>query len=321
MPNIFRKNPRDYRFLAEQQGDRTDRQFRDAMKRSGDKINWDHDFSRRNFTTDAERDTAAFGLVLNNVEAMQAEIEEVLRERFMIPDFVPINSAIPEGAQSYALRVINRYGKGKFINKDGSNVESATASVSKMVFNVEYAGIQPEWTIQELREVLFTGIGLSNETLEAGTQGALDHIQEVGFNGDADLGFTGLLNSADVPVYAGADASTQIVQATTADAIVAAMNNWIIQLGQTSNEIVYQHFGNSDLVIALPTAAFDHIASRRMGDGSDRTIMNFFLENNVWKTRTGKNVIFKSLSRLSSISVSGSGTGRAIIYPWNRTGG
>jgi hypothetical protein len=316
MPNVFNKNPSDYVYLHEQRGERSDRQFRDALKRSGCNINWDHDFRRQNFDSSAQADSAAFGLVLNNLEAMQAEIEEVLRERFKIPEFVPINTAIPEGATSYALRVINRFGKGKFINRDGSNVENATASVDKLVFNVEYAGIQPQWTLQELREVLFTGISLSNETLEAGTQGALDHIQEVGFNGDSDLGFTGLLNDANVPVYGG---TTPIIAAGTAatdDAIASYINSLITTIGATTNELVYEHFGMNELTIVLPTASFDYLSTTRMGTDANKTIMQYLTRNNVWTARTGKNIVFKSLPR--ALAAAATGTGRAIVYPWNK---
>ena len=316
MPNIFRKNPSDYAYLEVQRGGRSDRQFMDALKRSGSGINWNHDFSRQNFKTDAESNAAAFGLVMNNMEAMQAEIEEILRERFMIPEFVPINMAIPEGATSYALRVINRYGKGKFINNDGSNVESATASVDKLVFTVEYAGIQPEWSLQDLREVLFTGISLSNETLEAGAQGALDHIQQIGFEGDSDVGFKGLLNqpSTVVPMYGG---TVPVFKNSTDDVIASFINDMIASIGVATNEIVYQHFGTTDLVVVLPTESYDHIATRRMGVDANKTIAEYLATNNVWTTRTGKRLVFKSLPRAKDAATTGASEGRVIMYPMN----
>jgi len=321
MPNIFNKNPSDYPHLLEQMGTRTDAQFIDLLNRQQSGINWDHDFRRQNFTTDALRDTAAFGLVLNNIQAMQAEIEEILKERFQIPEFVPINTSIPEGAQQYGLRVIERFGKGKFINKDGSNVENATAAISKMIFNIEYAGIQPQWSLQELREVLFTGISLSNETLEAGATGALDHIQEVGFNGDTDVGFTGLLNDAVVPIYP--EASSIVIDVTSSDDIIAAfINDLITTIGQTTNELVYQHFGSSELIIVLPTAPFDHIATRRMGVDANKTIAEYLRMNNAWTARTGQPVVFKSQPRLATAATTtGTATdaeGRIIVYPWNK---
>jgi hypothetical protein len=315
MPNIFGKKPLDYMLIKRQCDGMTHQQVMDSLLASGSKVKWDHDFNRRNFADEATANVAAFGLITNNLEAIQAEIEEILRERFKLIEFVPINSSIPEGATSYALRVINRMGKGKFINKDGSNVEAATASIGKVVFNIEYAGIEPQWTLQELRECLFTGIALNTETLEAAMQGALDHIQEVGFNGDSEVGFSGLLNSEDVPVYDG-EVPDFSAEATTEDEMVAFVNSLITTLGVSSNEIIYDHFGNSELYCVMPTAVFDKIATTRYGSDASKSIAQWLSANNPWTERTGQKLVFKSLPRAKDAAETG--TGRVIVYPMNK---
>jgi hypothetical protein len=315
MKNVFGKQPTDYGIIRRQCDGMSRQQIIDSLNASGCKAKWDYTGARQNFQTDAEANVAAFGLISNNLEAMQMEIEEILRERFKIPEFVPINSAIPEGATSYALRVINRFGKGKFINKDGSNVETSTASIAKVVFNVEYAGIEAKWTLQELRECLFTGISLNSECLEAAMQGALDHMQEVGFNGDSDVGFTGLLNSEDVPVYEGTvpdftDAGTDETDATD------FVNGLITTMGETSNEIIYEHFGNTELVMVVPTKVFDFLTTKKCGADASRNIAQYLSQNNPWTQRTGKELKFKSLPRAKDAAVTG--TGRVIVYPMNK---
>lgn len=310
--NVFGKDPWDYQLIASQTDGMQDSDILDALRHSDSAINWDHSFDRQNFRTDADANVAAFGLISNNLEALQMEIEEVLRERFQIPEFIPINSSIPEGATSYSFRVINRLGKGKFINKDGSNVEAATASVGKIVFSIEYAGIEPAWTLQELRESLYTGISISSESLEAGIQGALDHIQDVGFEGDADVGFTGLLNSTEIPVFGG---TVPDFTTATEDEIVDFVNDTITSLGVSTNEIIYQHFGMSEMYCVLPTTAYDKIATTSFGTDKNKTIAQWLSTNNSWTQRTGKSVVFKSLPRAKDAAVTG--TGRAIFYPSN----
>jgi len=312
MPNIFGRNPRDLSFIASQCDAMNDSQIMDSLRSSGSRINWDHDFSRRNFATDAEANTAGFGLVTNNGEALQAEIEEILHEQFVLPKFVPINTSIPEGAQTFALRVVNRSGRGTFINKDGSNVKTSSASIGKVVFKIEYAGIEPQWTLQELRECLFQGTPLSSEVLRAGAEGAMQHIQDVGFNGDESVGFTGLLNSPDVPVFAG---TVPVFDTATEQEIVDFLNNLIAQIGLTSKGLVFDNFGMSDLVIALPMGAFNKITTTKYGSNADRSIAEWFSANNAWTVRTGRQIVFKDLYRLDAAA--DSGTGRVIVYPNN----
>ena len=271
-----------------------------------------HDFAPKRFKNDAESAASAFGLVSNNLEALTSEVEEILRERFKVPEYIPINTAIPEGAVSYALRVVNRYGRGKFINKDGSNVETSTASVSKLVFNIEYAGIQPEWTLQELRESLFTGISLSTETLEAGVQGALNHVQDVAFQGDAEIGFEGLTNHSEVPLFTGT-VPDFTDGATTADEIRQFVNDVITDLGQATEELIYEHFGFAQLKFVLPTVAYDVLSTTPLGTDANKTIMAFLRTNNPWTERTGQTVVFESLTRCKDAA--DTGEGRAIVYP------
>ncbi len=312
MPNIFGRNPRDLMVIRSQCDGMTDRQIMDSLVASGSKINFNHDFSRRNFTSDAEASVAAFGLVSNNLEAVQAEVEEVLKQQFRVPMFIPINSSIPEGATSYSFNVIKRFGKGKFINKDGSNVESATASMGKVIFNLEYAGIEAAWTLQELRNCLFTGVKLDGECLRAATEGALDHIQDIAFDGDAEVGFKGLLNHDEVPVYQGT-VPDFTDPATTADIMINFIQALVSAMGTSTNELIYQHFGTGELICVVPTAVFDAISSRKCSDDASRTVANFLAQNNPWTQRTGKALTFKSLPEASDAAETGDG--RLILYP------
>ena len=313
MPNIFGKDPHQYKYLARQQGQMDARQFRDAVARSfANQSLFDHDFRRRNFRNDAEANVQAIGLVSNNLEALMTEIEEVKYEQFKLPNYIPINTSVPEGATSFAYRVIDRKGKGKFINKDGSNVEGATVSAGKIVFNVEYAGIQPQWTLQELRESIFAGIPLDSATLQAGTEAALAHIQQVGFEGDADVGFAGLVNNSDFDTFGG---TVPNFETATPDEIVAFVNQMITSIGQATNEIFYDSFGTNPLMLVLPTEAYDIISTTKKDQYNDRTIMEWLEMRNAWTTRTGQPIQFKSLTRLKGAGASGAD--RIAMYPLN----
>ena len=314
MPNIFNKEPHQLKYLARQRGNMDARQFRDEVVSLFENPRlWDHDFSRRNFRNDAEANVQAIGLISNNQEALMTEVEEVVYEQFKLPEYIPINSGVPEGATSFSYKVIDRKGEGKFINKDGSNVEGATVSAGKIVFNIEYAGIQPQWTLQELRESLFAGIPIDGLTLRAGAEGALAHIQKVGFLGDSDVGFAGLVNNPDITKLQGV--SIPNFGSATSDEIVKFINDMIISVGQSTKEIFYDSFGTNPLMFVLPTEAYDIISTKQKTEYSDRTILEWLEARNAWTTRTGQPIQFKSLHYMKGAGDSDSD--RVAMYPLN----
>lgn len=311
MANIFNKEIEDYAIFRDAFPENTSRAtMQDAITRGGRNIDWAFQPQVRKFNDAAEAITAAFGLVSNNLQAVQAESDEILRRDFQLNEFVPINTNVPEGATSKAINIVNRYGKGKFINKDGSNVERAEVSLNRASYTIAYGGIIGSWSLQELRESLFAGVSLSNETIMSAVEACNYHIQEVGFLGSADEGFSGILNSSDVTVYAG---SVPNWTTATGDQIVNFVNTLISAIGVSSNEVLYRQFRNSDLQMNLPTQAFDILATTRYGDNADKTLWDYLRNNNSWTARTGRQLVMKSLPE--AIDAGASSKARLTLYP------
>ncbi len=92
--------------------------------------------------------------------------------------------------------MVDHVGLGRFIDNDGDSAPSANAGVRLVPYPLEYAGIVPEWTIEDLRRAMFTGVALDAETVTAAIRGAMDHIETVGLEGDASRRLKGLTNLA-----------------------------------------------------------------------------------------------------------------------------
>ncbi len=318
MANIFGKEVYDYDIFNDAFADGTDpQQMQDGLASGGREINWDFipqfGYQDGQRMGDAEVVTAAIGLLTNNLQAIQAESDEILRRMFQLDEFIPINTNVPEGATSKAINVVNRYGKGTFINKDGTNAQRAQASVNRVSYKIEYGGLIASWSMQELREALFAGVPLDTETIEAVIEGCNYHIQDVGFIGSADDGFEGLLNSSDIPIYGG---TVPDFDTATDDEIAAFINILITTVGVGSNEVLYQKFRGSDLVMALPTGAFDVLATRAYGNDKNKTLMEWFTKRNAWTTRTKRDLVFKSLPEAGTAGAGGEG--RLTMYPLDK---
>jgi hypothetical protein len=171
MPNIFGKEQHQYTHLM----DAKEKKLLDGHNKALARRGRVHDFQALNNPlkaklNDTESAAQALSYVTNNQQAIMAEMEEILYTEFRLPGVLPLKtSGIPEGAKSFSYRVVNRYGKGKFIDNDGKTAPSATVSQGLVPYTLEYAGIVPEWSIEDARAAAFGGLALDTETIEAQT--------------------------------------------------------------------------------------------------------------------------------------------------------
>jgi hypothetical protein len=98
---------------------------------------------------------------------------------------------------------------------------------------------------------------------------------ETARTGDSALGLEGFFNGANVPVVS---ASTKAAGGTawetaTPDEIVAEVGGSLSYVTTNTRQIYEPN------LVALPTAKFQILKDRRMGDGSDKSILKWLMEN------------------------------------------
>lgn len=316
--DIFGKNPRDYQFMQglEKSGKVA---LRDSYlkKRATDfsAKTLPHNFNALGAGVkslpatlqDADNVAQAVQYATNNQQAVMSQVEEILYVDFRVPEMMPVVSNIPEGAASYSYRVTDKVGRGKFIDVKGSNAPSAGASMRNVAYELHYGGIIPSWTFEDLRKAMFGGMPLDTYTVDAGTQGALDHIESVALVGDSDRGLTGLINNSDIPVT---NTLTKTIAASTPDEKVQILQNAITALVVQTEEVVGRVI-KSELCVWLPISQFANVSQTRLPD-TGMNVWNYVKENNTWKDYTSKEVRLKALKELKGASAAGN-TDRMIV--------
>ena len=306
MPDIFGKNPSDYEFVRRLQADdQWEPQQRAYAAQRGNKPY--HNFNALgsgapNGYLRAEEEAQAFGFLTDNLLAIQTMVDEVLYVRNRLPDLIHLNTAIPEGATSYSVRVMDYAGRGGYITGDGTDAPNATAAMRLVPHRVDYAGIDANWTVEDLRNAMFAGVPLDSESLEAATRGALNHMEEVALLGDAARGTTGLCN---LPITGRGkvtrnDAGSKFLAgpgATTRNLI----NDEISALIEDTNE-VFGDIITDMLCVYLPVKQYNLLSTRFIGEEEDRSIMRALLEDNAWTHRTGSRPMFKSVQELKGVA-------------------
>jgi len=297
MPDIFGREQIDYKFLRDLAAKKLLDSHNQQLGARGLVHNFDALPSSHNPVimplNDVEANTQAVTFTTNNLQAIQAMVEEVLYTDFRLDAYFPIVTNIPEGARTYSYKVVNKYGRGKFIDNTGRDANSAQVSMGNVPYNLQYGGIIPSWTLEDLRAAAFTGLALDTETIKAGTEGCLDHIEIVGLSGSSDLGLTGLINSADIP---SSGAAKTIANMTAAEMVAFIQSNVSAIIAQTSE--VMGRVLKTGLTVYMPLAQETLIGDTRLLD-SDKTVWEYVKDQNQWSRRTGQSLKLETVAELA----------------------
>ena len=311
--DIFGREQNDYRHLREleqRSGQATVTEYLTAGAQAVGRTA--HSFTALGGVTHRafEGEAQVLGFLTNNLQAIQSVIDEILYTEHRLPEFIPIISDVPEGATSYAYRVVDHAGLGRFIDNDGDSAPSANAGVRLVPYPLEYAGIVPEWTIEDLRRAMFTGVALDSETVTAAIRGAMDHIETVGLEGDASRGFKGLTNlgTTGAGKVSRTNASTTI-SALTPDEMVKFLQAEVLKIITDTKE-VFGRTLRSGLCIYLPIEQASAVTHTRLTDINE-SVWSYFEQHNAWYSYTGQMPMLKWLAELDSSG--SSSTDRMIV--------
>ena len=258
---------------------------------------------------DVEANAQAMTFLTNNLQAIQSFVEEILYTDFRLDEYFPILTTIPEGATTYSFKRTNSYGRGGFIDNSGKNANAASVSLENIAYGLNYAGIIPSWTLEDLRAAAFTGIPLDTKTISAGTEGCLDHIEIVGLVGDTTRGLVGLTNSTDIP----AANETKTIANMTADEMVEFIQRNVSAIIAQTAEVMSRTI-KTGLTVYLPLAQETLIGDTRLSDNADKTVWEYVKVNNQWTRRTGQEL---KLATVAELAGAGAGATDRSLFGFN----
>ena len=264
-----------------------------------------------------ETNAQAVGFLTNNLLAIQSMADEILYTDHRLPEFVPFNTMIPEGAETYGVRVNDYAAEGDYITEEGTDVPNATATQRLVPHALDLAGIDAAYSVEALRNAAFGGFPLSEESIRAGLRGAQNHMEKVGLVGHAGKGYRGLTALATT----GAEAVTQTTRGANmsftdiqGEDVRDLINAEIGALIESTDEVIGRVL-NMGMAVYLPVAQYNYIVSKRIGDSLETTIMRSVTMDNPFTARTGNPVTFHSLIELkgAGAAISGSASDRMIV--------
>lgn len=240
----------------------------------------------------------AIGYVTDNLLAITGMIEEILYTGYRADEFVPFRMDIGEGATSYTPRIVDFHGEAKFLSSPGLEAEAVRVSETIDPQPLLLGGVDAEWTVEDLRNAMYTGLPLQTLTLEGAVERCYDHIEKVALQGDTTRSWRGLSNLTNAGDGITTNAASATFDSSTALQIQAAIAGEIGGLITDTNEVVGRKIRDG-LCVYLPGTEFDLLSSP-LGDNADKSIMQWLSEMNPFTAMTGNNVMFKRLMELQN---------------------
>ena len=225
---------------------------------------------------------------------------------------VPFMSDVPEWADSWDYISYDGVTMGKFIGASAKDLPRVTVSAKKSTVPIGYAGIGYDYSLDEMRKSAQMRMPIDTTKAELAFRGAQEHQQTVAYFGDADRGMTGLFNNPNLAL----DSFTiNLFTATGAD-VVAEVNNLLTTVWTNSKSI---HL--PDTLVITPDL-YASWTSRRMDSGTDTTIMQFLMLNNLYTSRTKQALTVEpryqlEAAELAANGISNSNKDRMMAYEKN----
>lgn len=237
-------------------------------------------------------------------------------------DLVPVNTDYPEWASGVDFQVGDLAGAAKWQSGWGEDVPKADVSLINVGVDFAMYAVGYGYNVEEIGKAMHAGFPLTARKAIAARQAADIFCAETALYGGGHPGWTGLINMAGVtPVAApatGTGSTTNWVDADgvglkTPEQIVAELNQLVMGAPSASG-VLSSLIGDT---VLLPPLAYQYIAMTPFGVTSpNTTILQWFMANNIYTTRTGRPITVRELPALAGAATEATveGQGRAIGY-------
>lgn len=239
--------------------------------------------------------------------AQLAFTEQQVFERLYTPmqyeQLIPLSFDAGEWATSIRFEVYDYTGQGKRSSGKGRDINLVGVAYAQVSYPVLNGDIGYDYNMEELRQSAYLRKPVNETKLAAAVDGYRRHMNFVGLYGETSDNVTGLLNNAFVP---HGNAPTGSWNTATPAQILADLNSGILGVWQSTN------FNDMITDVGISPAAFAYISSTPRSDNSDKTILQYLLENNIAKTQRGIDLVFTPVYGMDTAGVGA--TRRALFY-------
>jgi hypothetical protein len=249
------------------------------------------------------------GFLQSQTTYIEAEVYRIQYPELIWEQLVPVDSAANEWAKSVTYYSLDKVGNADWLNGMATDMRYADINRGRFEQGLEMAGIGYRYTLEEIGQaMMIPGLNLTAERADAARWAYESFMDRLAYFGDANKGFTGLLNNATVTVtnaIADGTGSSALWSAKTADQIVRDVNNALSAVYEGSNSVEI-----ADTVL-LPIDAMTTLATTRIPN-TPISALEYLKGNNQYTHYTGAPLTIRAVLGLGTAGKSG--VGRMVAY-------
>ena len=207
------------------------------------------------------------------LESIDAVLYEIKKKELVSRKFIPVNSRISPGADSYVYRMFDKVGMAKIISDYADDLPRADVFGEEFTSRIKSLGSSFGYSTQEIRAASMANVPLETWKASAARRAIHEQEEEIAWRGNADSGLPGFLTNENIPVVAAPTGASGIPWSDkTPDEIIADFT-----LLKTTVTVGSKKRFAIDTVL-LPIEQYDHIATTPRSTTSDTTILEFLLK-------------------------------------------
>jgi len=210
------------------------------------------------------------------LEYIEAQTYDTLYPDLEARDAFGVDTTGGPGVTTLTYRSYNHAGKAKVINARATDLPKPNISGKEYSLPVKSVGTSYDYDIDEVAAAAVTGLPLETRKAMAATRGYEQYINSAAWYGDAEGGFVGLFQNEEVTkadVAAGTSGKTTWVDKTPTE-VLKDLTSAVTAMYASTLKIMRPE------EIWLPVLQHQYIMNTARSDQSDKTIMQYFVENN-----------------------------------------
>ena len=250
---------------------------------------------------------AAQAFIVPQLAAIERKVYKVRYPRIRYPGLIPVDTSANQWASTVMYTSTDAVGAAQWANSLAGDVPNVDLKREPHFSAVHRAEIGYELNEEEIAQAKQLGIPLSADKANAARQAAEMFIDRAACEGAPEVGYTGFFNSPVVPVVAApAQGGTSHWMEMTPPQLLAVVNGLLtgIYTGSLETEMAD--------TLALPVAVYSYLATTPFNAYSERTLLQYLREANIFTVETGIPLTIKGVRGLDVAGAGG--VGRAIAY-------
>lgn len=260
------------------------------------------------FTRDAQQ--AALNFVVGQLTYIEPQVYKIQYPELPYAELIPVDTTAPDWIPSITYFSQDQVGKADWFHGAAQDVPRAEVTREKFETQVRMAAIGYGWNSEEIGKAQLLGVPLGTDKAAAARRASQEFINRTSFSGDAAANYAGISNATTVTATtAPADGTggTTTASTKTPVQIVRDLNGQLQGIFMGSNTVEM-----ADTVL-MPIGLWSYLAATLMGNGGEgKTILQFFMENNIYTMQTGRRLTIRAVIGLDTAGAGG--ISRTVFY-------